>query len=73
MGLPGLSPRRFFGIAREYVWPIVDEAYEREEDILFEEVQNRPTEDFGLDLCVDGQYDSPGYSAVRDIAKICLL
>jgi len=60
-----LSMRHFHRIAKNNVWPEVYRHYEKKENELFHEIQQRRgDEDFtGLEASFDAQFDSPGYCA----------
>jgi hypothetical protein len=57
-GVAGVGHTTFFRICRALVWPAVDIFYKNQQRELMERAKEN-----GVELSIDGQYDSPGHSA----------
>uniref|UniRef100_A0A915D068 Transposase n=1 Tax=Ditylenchus dipsaci TaxID=166011 RepID=A0A915D068_9BILA len=61
-GIAGLSVSTYQRLARSFVWPTVNKIYEEKEQKFIVQTIERSTLN-PIHISLDGQYDSPGYSA----------
>jgi hypothetical protein len=57
VGIPMMTKRSFLEISKNYVWPTVRDSYYKMQSDLIRSLPDR------ISISMDGQYDSPGYSA----------
>lgn len=58
--ISGFSKRHFQSISHHYVYRVIRDMYERQQNELYAEIVAKKTP---IHITVDGQYDSPGFSA----------
>ncbi|XP_077564701.1 uncharacterized protein LOC144180190 [Haemaphysalis longicornis] len=58
IGIPVVTPRTFFTIQHDHLWPAIDKLWTANQQHLLEKAQGSPVK-----LAGDGRADSPGFSA----------